>query len=152
MARTPILLTLSTVLLLGLVFTGAARAQPAESSGTAAYVPMKSQTTELPDGGTITRAQTRGYVMSDDPENPFRDSGQTCMGTSIGDVTNGYCDAIDADGDMYWISWHSGPDGDTWRLIGGTGKFAGLSGGGTSTPHPPSADGQYRIDWTWTAD
>lgn len=152
MTSASILSTLSVIAVLGLTLADTAQAQPSESSGTAVYVPVDTHTTELSDGGAITRIQTRGYVMSDDPENLFRDSGQTCMGTGIGDVMNGYCDGIDGDGDMYWISWHSGPDGESWRLIGGTGKFAGLSGGGMTTTHPPSADGQYRIDWTWIAD
>lgn len=152
MAGMRTLLTLSIVATAAFALTGAAHAQPAESSGTAVYVPTMTHTTDLPDGGAITRLHTKGYVMSDDAENPFRDSGQNCMGSGIGDVMNGYCDAVDGDGDMYWISWHNGPDGNTWRLIGGTGKFAGLSGGGTSTAYPPSADGQYRIDWTWVAD
>lgn len=147
-----ILSTFSIMAVAGLWVSVPAHAQPATTSGTAVYIPQSVETVELPDGNTLTRIRSSGYVMSDDAANPFRDSGQTCMGSGIGERMRGYCDAIDADGDMYWIAWNNGPDSSAWHLIGGTGKFAGMSGGGTSTAYPPSAEGQYRVDWTYSSD
>lgn len=146
------LLTMAISMMAGLAFAGRADAQPSSASGTAVYVPLSTETVDLPDGRTLTRVRFSGYVLSDDATNPFRDTSQKCMGTAIGDVMNGYCDAMDADGDMYWFSWHNGPDGNTWRLIGGTGKFADMSGGGTSVSHPAGVEGQFRDKWTYTAD
>ena len=145
-------LTFALTMVVGLWHAIPAQAQVTETSGTAVYVPVSVETVELPDGRTLARVRSVGYVMSDDSANPFRDSGQTCTGTNVGDVASGYCDAIDSDGDLYWIAWNNGPVNGSWHLIGGTGKFAGMSGGGTSTAHPASAEGQYRIDWNYTAD
>jgi len=46
----------------------------------------------------------------------------------------GHCSAFDEDGDTYWV-WFR-PDGSgtfEWKVMSGTGKYEGSSGGGSST-------------------
>lgn len=47
---------------------------------------------------------------------------------------------------------HNGPDGNTWGFTGGTGKYEGITGGGTTTTLAQMADGRTAITWdgTWT--
>jgi hypothetical protein len=65
---------------------------------------------------------------------------------------HGYCDAVDADGDRWWIWWNNTPESNRWGFIGGTGKYEGIKGGGTTTPLAQMADGRAAITWngSWT--
>jgi hypothetical protein len=53
---------------------------------------------------------------------------------ATGRAANGFCVSIDADGDK--TTWDlSGKNGaGKWRYIGGTGKYAGITGGGEYKP------------------
>lgn len=58
----------------------------------------------------------------------------------------GYCTIIEDNGDNLWVSFIGTPtDGITWTVMGGTGQWAGATGGGTSEMVSQRADGQA---WT----
>ena len=45
----------------------------------------------------------------------------------------GHCENFDKSGDGYWNTWNLVPEGgNKWSVYHGTGKFEGMSGGGTS--------------------
>lgn len=72
--------------------------------------------------------------LSDSPIGPFATQ---CLGSGGRNgktsSTAGHCELIDADGDKILGSYHRrGPTGE-WKAISGTGKFAGITGGGTFT-------------------
>lgn len=143
----------------GLLFvTADAQAQEMSASGYAAYMQTGATTTALGEGRTRVDQTSDGYVMTDDPASPFHLMAQDCAGTNLiaADGTleraSGYCAARDADGDMYWFWYWNGPAGSEWGLIGGTGKFDGITGGGTSEAVAADPDGRSVVRWegTWT--
>jgi hypothetical protein len=129
-----------------------------KGEGQAFYEPTVLETTELADGRVISRVSVSGFVVASNPNSPFHMVNQRCSGTNIFAVGQseptafGYCEGLDRNGDMFFISWANGPGGNTWQLLGGTGKFAGISGGGTTKTVFTWADGKYVINWdaTWT--
>ena len=61
----------------------------------------------------------------------------------------GFCTIIDQAGDAMWVWFSNNADGQggTWGVIGGTGAYAGASGGGTSgAPTSMSPDGRSWIN------
>ena len=62
----------------------------------------------------------------------------------------GYCTIVNPDGDILWVWFQNGgggQSGGTWGVIGGTGSYAGASGGGTSSaPTSMSPDGRSWIN------
>ena len=67
----------------------------------------------------------------------------------------GWCTGVDAEGDVVWHDFEMGAEGGTWRISGGTGKFAEEKGGGTwawGTFFPDGMrgtwTGNYDSDWT----
>lgn len=129
-----------------------------KGEGQAFYEPTVLGTVELADGSVISRVSSSGFVTSKDANNPFHMVNQVCTGTDVlaagqsESIAYGYCEGLDRDGDMYFISWYNGPDKNTWQFLGGTGKFDGISGGGTTVNAFAWADGKYAINWkgTWT--
>jgi hypothetical protein len=127
-------------------------------AGTVTYGPANVENTQLPDGSLMQRSHIKGIVLCDDTDNFMHLVAQDCFGTTLvspsGEATgNGYCDAVDGDGDRYWIWWHNSPKGNKWGFMGGTGKFDGVKGGGTTTPLAQMADGRTAITWegTWSS-
>ena len=58
----------------------------------------------------------------------------------------GYCTIIEDNGDVLWVSFLGTPEeGLTWSVMGGTGQWAGATGGGTSEMVSMRADGEA---WT----
>jgi hypothetical protein len=62
----------------------------------------------------------------------------------------GSCTETDSDGDKIFISWES----DAFTLIGGTGKYKGITGGGTSKYEPVYQDkknwaGMFSFEKHW---
>lgn len=151
---------LVTIAICGLmigVLAAPATAGEETGSGTVTYAPAEVDTMQMADGSMVQRSHVMGIVLANDPSNSIHLASQDCFGTTVitADGTangNGYCDAVDADGDRWWIWWHQGPDSDTWGFMGGTGKYMGIKGGGTSTPLVQMADGRSAIVWngTWT--
>jgi hypothetical protein len=61
----------------------------------------------------------------------------------------GYCTLIADNGDMLFVSFMTGADDNsTWAVMGGTGAYAGATGGGTSTTVSRRGDG---MAWTSTS-
>jgi hypothetical protein len=128
------------------------QAAAADWSGKAFYRPVSTETAKLSDGRTLVRSVVAGYVYGDGAGNPFDMLHQTCSSTIIvapndgGTEQFGHCDALDADENLFVISFH---DSD-WRIEGGTGKFAGMKGGGKTQNLHTWPDGSYLISWTGT--
>ena len=134
-----------------------AQAGEETASGTVTYAPASMETVQTPDGGMMQRSHIMGIVLCDDPSALIHLASQDCFGTTVVSpdgtaVANGYCDAVDADGDRWWIWWHNGPKGNKWGFMGGTGKYEGIKGGGTTTSMAQMADGRSAINWEghWT--
>jgi hypothetical protein len=80
-----------------------------------------------------------------------------CTGQHYGFETksgmmNGSCLYTDADGDKMMINWvdDAPPSGGTKKIVGGTGKFAGITGGGPYTSRDlPQPDADI---YAWTVD
>jgi len=131
-------------------------AQEYSDSGDVVYFPTSLETVELPNGMIAVESKTSGYVLAADTESPFHLVAQTCSGTSLLDADNnllrasGYCAGRDRDGDMYWMSYWNDEDGGEWTLLGGSGKFEGLSGGGTSHSIAQDAVGSFVVRWSGT--
>jgi hypothetical protein len=146
----------------GLFITGALAlaplAQAAEGGGTVTYVQTWSEVTKLPGGRSLQRAYLKGVILMDKADGLFHLQTQDCSGsTAIGadgkvDDSAGSCTAVDKDGDVWWLSYHNGPQGNTWTIIGGTGKYKGMKGGGTSVDLVLTADGRLVNSWkgSWT--
>ena len=61
----------------------------------------------------------------------------------------GYCTIIEDNGDTLWVSFLGTPaEGISWTVMGGTGQWAGATGGGTSQMVSQRADGE---SWTSTS-
>lgn len=151
-----IMLAGCAVLLGGLVVTATAAAQSPQrtGSGTATYVPATLETIDLPDGSKLQRSHLKGVVIAADATVPFHMSPQDCVGSNRISATgqvlggSGYCDGMDRDGHVWWIWWKNAPSGNTWGFMGGTGKYDGIEGGGTTEPQYQGADGRLVINWT----
>lgn len=146
----------------GLLITGALAvaplAQAAEGGGTVTYVTTWTEKTMLPGGRALQRYYQKGVVLMDKADGPFHLSAQDCSGSVAigagGKVENnaGSCSAVDKDGDSWWLEYHTGAQGDTWTILGGTGKYKGMKGGGTTAELVDTADGRLVITWkgSWT--
>ena len=124
-----------------------------EWTGKAYYRPISEQTLKLPDGRTLTRTVVAGYVQGEGAGNPFDMMQQTCYSTILtkpndgGTEQFGYCDALDADQELFVLSFHD----DDWWTDGGTGKFAGMKISGKTEVIEIWPDGSYLISWTGAA-
>ena len=115
-------------------------------SGTVTYATTLAEETKLPDGNTTVRVHQKGVIVDKDPASPLNLNGQDCDGMVIvapdqkGPAPGaGSCDAVDKDGDRWWLWWVE-KDGNRWGVIYGTGKFAGMTGGGTTKTILDSGD------------
>jgi hypothetical protein len=121
-------------------------------TGKAYYGPISAETLKLSDGRTLTRTVVAGYVYGDSAGNPFDMLQQTCSSTTLvasnGEEMEqfGHCDALDSKQDLFVISFHN----DDWRIESGTGKFAGMKGGGKTKVIQTWPDGGYLISWAGT--
>lgn len=137
-----------------------ALAQEMSATGHAVYVPKDHSKVELPNGTYAVEQMSEGYVITDDPDSSFNLVAQDCAGTNIVDAdgttlrASGYCSGRDQEGDMYWFHYWNGPEGNEWTLIGGTGKWEGITGGGTSEPIAADAGGTFAVRWegSWTTE
>ena len=131
--------------------------QKITGGGHGVFVPQASESYELPNGQTVERTKSTAFLIAEDPKSPFHLTNWNCAGTVVtladdmGGSGSGYCDGVDSDGDVWWISW-SGVDGGPWSFLGGTGKFEGVDGGGTWKAAQEWPDGKFMNSWegTWT--
>ena len=127
-------------------------ARETRGSGEGAYVTMHEEKVELDGGRTLRHYRAAGFVTSD-PASPFHRTEQNCSGTEViavggGSVKGaGYCDGTDLDGDVWWIWFRGDDEGGVWGLLGGTGKFEKLKGGGSLRYVHRWPGGKFTIKW-----
>ncbi|MEM7120092.1 MAG: hypothetical protein AAF563_02370 [Pseudomonadota bacterium] len=124
-------------------------------SGSATYIQRWGETITLENGGRLERLHLQA-IIHDDNNSPIDMNAQDCTGTAVYDadgafvMNTGHCHATDLDGDTWSMWYHHTPDGNTWGIMGGTGKFAGLSGGGTTFVETIHADGRLFLTYEGT--
>ena len=134
------------------------QAKELKVSGINTYVPTTSDVTPLTDEANLLRTQSRSVLVTDDTKVPFYLSTQDCSGTYLLDANGqvdtgyGYCDVVDGDNDIWWLSWETKGDDGTWQVLGGTGKYEGMTGKGTSKVLSQTADGRFALRWEGTAN
>lgn len=125
-------------------------------SGSATYIQNWGETVMLNDGGRLERIHLKTIIHDDNDDSPINMNTQDCTGTAIYDaggafvMNSGHCQATDLDGDHWSMWYHHTPNGNTWGVIGGTGKFAGLTGGGTTVVETAHADGRIFLTYEGT--
>jgi len=91
---------------------------------------------------SVVRQRLTGKIEAADPTSILNGSDQECMEKDkVGAeqiVGYGYCDAVDATGDTWWLTFAADAAGSRWRVVGGTGKYAGMTGSGTTFFTPES--------------
>ena len=141
----------------GAISLPAAAAEVA-GSGTVTYIFRHLGDRPIAGGNALGQDHLKAIILADDPANPLNMTEHDCLGGSIigpnGDTGNGagYCDGIDKDGDVYFI-WYRNDGADRrWGFLGGTGKFAGIDGGGTTEVVGGTPDGRVVVKWQgkWT--
>jgi hypothetical protein len=121
------------------------------------YLSGTFKATKVGDDFLIVTSENHGPIVSDSGAGPFHELAGRCVGQVLyvkGVGRNqGHCMFVDRAGDQ-WVAEFSAPaqrlgatsTNGTARFVGGTGKFAGITGGGeyTYTPMRPVADGTYQ--------
>jgi hypothetical protein len=133
-----------------------ANAKEWKDGGTGTYVTASSSSVKQANGGTVVHETFKGIVLSNVPGSIINGTSQTGSGTSVLDadgnlvLSMGYADGVDRDGDVFWIWWKTTPEGRTWGYNGGTGKFKGIKGGGTTTLLAYFPGDRSAISWEGT--
>lgn len=153
--RTRTLVLVSTALV-GVVVAGSvafAQAMKSKGSGRGMYAATETGSTKLANGTTVRFSHDTGFCTGNEPGNPFDGTCQDCFASEVvaadGSLIQrkGHCIGIDRDGDT-WTLWFDGAaNPGTWTIIGGTGKFKGMEGGGTHQLVQKWPDGRYTISW-----
>ena len=148
---------------LALALPLAAHAQELPKTGAAreaAYVLCHTvATVDLGDVGSNTAAECKGVVKALDGAKAFDNLTLRCLETSdarkAGYKFTGDCKANDMAGDaLYFV--YEGPESGPLTLLGGTGKFAGMTGKGNwsvadapgNTPADFAFTLTYGFEWT----
>jgi hypothetical protein len=104
--KTHRIVALSVLGLLGLA--GASAAETIALKGRSTWTPVSETSVKLADGRTVQRQVLRGTALNDNPNTPLSNASQDCMFTTVTSAdgksfsSGGYCDGLDADGDVYW--------------------------------------------------
>ncbi len=129
-----------------------ASAQVRTGSGYAVYVPHGQTVQEFSGGTSVVRFFQQGFSLADDPDDPLHMVSFDCSGitaaSSAGQMSHGHCDGINTDSDTYSLWWRGDETGGDWGFIAGTGKYAGINGGGTYQPIAEWPDGRSAVRWT----
>ena len=145
------MLTLLTLALTALLLAPAAAAQEIAVGGYVVHSPGDMTNVALPDGRTLSSGTLRGIIIENDTGSPMHLMPQDCSGTTVlgsdGTLVQqaGSCTGIDADGDLLHLSYFNSPSQSTYHFTGGTGKFAGAEGSGTSEVATMGPDGRFAI-------
>ena len=146
---------LTSIMLAGL--GAAAAAEEHAVSGTVTYLITPLSTAPAANGGKFMQNQLKGVILSNDSSSALHLGAHDCSGTSLYDAKDmlvqgaGSCSAVDADGDIWWSWYHNTSTERRWTVIGGTGKYAGMTGKGTVTVLGASPDGRLVISWQGTS-
>ncbi len=122
-------------------------------TGTVTY--SLTQITHIPlvGGKVLTEQRMAGVLVASDSAPPFHLSSQDCLSAGIGDgkglpdEDNGVCVAVDKDGDAWWLSYVNKGEDRKWTVVSGTGKYAGMTGSGTTKLLAITPDGRMTISW-----
>lgn len=117
---------------------GSAEALAEQCAGYNVNNMISLDTTELAKGDTLTTFRHSSVFVSADPASPYHMAAGECGGTLVTTSDgrtrgSGNCTRSDKDGDVYHEEWSMAPSSEwkgTWRLVGGTGKYANASGSG----------------------
>lgn len=127
----------SCSVLMPLLFAGA-EVYAAKCSGHNINNVLLFENNELADGTTLATLRISSVYVSDDASSPLHLAAGECAGalttTPDGKTQGqGHCMRKDKDGDVYNEQWNLAPGAEkgSWKLVGGTGKYANMSGSGS---------------------
>jgi len=130
-------MTAATYMLSVAILASSAAANAATCSGHNINNVLLFENNELASGTTLTALRLSSVHVSDDASSPLHLAAGECAGaltaTPDGKMRGqGYCMRKDKDGDVYNEEWHLAPGAEkgTWKLAGGSGKYASMSGSG----------------------
>ena len=125
-------------------------------SGKVVYFATPLSVLPLTGGKRLDRAHLKGMIVTDDASSVLNLNVQDCLGSSLNDHSGsetsgpeiesiGSCTASDANGDVWSLWYRNKGDERTWTVISGTGKFEGMTGGGTTKPLAATGEGRIVI-------
>ena len=134
-------LILISALVAGSLLAVNANAQPVEAHietgrGFSVNSTNTSDTVPIGMGRALVNVHSWGLFSTDDPVSRFNNSHYDCYGTYLIDEAGdspdgrGYCTGVAVSGDVWWIRWDGDRSGGDWSLVGGTGAFEHITGGG----------------------
>ena len=108
----------------------------AKCSGTNINNLISWEPSEIAKGTTLAVLRIGSVTVSDDPSAPYHLISGECIGQFLTTpdgktVASGSCARMDKDGDVLneeWIATDGAGNKGTWKLSGGTGKFANSKG------------------------
>ncbi len=134
-----------------------------KTSYTSYYTVKSAQTVKLGEGRSLTSVEFTGLTRNDEGKDMFDNMSVLCLGDYFADggVTEGQgaCTEVDADGDevftKFTFSSATKPPAGVHTMIGGTGKYAGISGEASFTVQylKPPAEGMrmfvvpHQVTW-----
>ena len=143
----------SLSLLVGLLCLSVNAFADTEQVSSTAYqvLVQEPEIVELPGGRKISaNGAWHATVINDQGETLSQwCTGEQWLGADGMPVAGaGYCTIFDDDGNVLWVSFVNGAAGQpgTWTVMGGTGEYAGATGGGTNEMVSQRSDG-----YAWTS-
>lgn len=83
----------------------------------------------------VVHYRVSGTARSNGPNKAWDETVFTCLGTTLIDknvpTTTAYCEYLDGDGDRTFGRSTVEANTSRWTFLSGTGKYAGITGGGT---------------------
>lgn len=149
-----VLYSLCSVALAG--WTGAATAGEMKDTGTVTYQTTQISQSPVAGGKILAEIRRTGVVVANNPPHPFHLASQDCLGAEISDGKgvpeegHGTCVNVDKDGDAWWFSYSNKGDDRNWSVVSGTGKYVGMTGGGTTKILAITSDGRLTIAFAAT--
>ena len=146
----------SAVCLLLFVATSVSAQDSYTTTGGVALSQKVIAKTTLPGGSMLVETHSKGFIWTDD-EAVGGNGSLNCYASNIMGAEgmpasgSGTCQNIDADGDVWWVTYDGGMEG-MWNYTGGTGKYVGVDGGGTWKNAQGYADMKIINTWegSWT--
>ena len=126
----------------------AATAEEMKVSGTLVYIPVSQQAAKQPDGSMLLNIAYKGVIRADAAASPLNLMAHDCRVTvsvsadGQSQTGGGHCTGIDSDGDAWWLSFMTTAKGSEWTAMGGSGKYEGVTGEGTTTKDTEFPDGR----------
>lgn len=124
-------------------------------SGVGGGMNIANTTLKLPNGQILYHGTDKGHIHG--AGTPFDNVAMQCQVAWIMEADfsagngHGTCSGINTAGDVLMWSYSGDFAGGTYRVLGGTGAYATLKGGGTYTGGDPFPDFD-RFSWTFTWD